>query len=243
MRALREVLWAAQTRDTFAEHARRGTVVVVPIASTEQHGEHLPLDVDCRTVQHVALEAARRLEDVPVLVTPLLPLGFSIHHRMYGGGTLSLRVETLLHVVQDLCESLTSQGFERVLLLSGHGGNRDTLSAAAQELRHRQDCAIRAACWFDLVPEALEAVREGPTVGIGHAGEMETSAMLALAPEMVRRDALRLVQGITDDPSLGGAEKGERLLSAAVEALTAYLRGMAAAPGHGLPGIETTPIP
>ncbi|MHB0857559.1 MAG: creatininase family protein [Anaerolineae bacterium] len=242
MRAMGDVLWAAQTRAAFAEFARRGAVVIVPIASTEQHGLHLPLDVDCRTVQHVALEAARRVEGIDVLVTPLLPLGFSPHHLMYGGGTLSLRVETLLRVVEDLCVCITSQGFERVLLLSGHGGNRDTLGAAAQELRHRLDRSIRATCWFDLVPEAIAAIREGPTADIGHAGELETSAMLALAPEAVRRDALRLVEGITDDPALGSADKGARLLAAAVEALAAYLQRLAAAPGRQIAGIEATPV-
>lgn len=72
MKTLEQVLWCEHTRDEFPALAAAGAVVIVPIGSTEQHGVHLPVDTDCRTVVHVAHQAARSLDDVPVLVAPLI---------------------------------------------------------------------------------------------------------------------------------------------------------------------------
>lgn len=237
MRELSSVLWSNHTRAEFADLAQRGAVVVVPIASTEQHGLHLPVDTDCRTVEYVSQRAAQLAEDVPVLVAPLIPYGMSPHHMQYGG-TISLRVETILHLLRDICESIIANGFERILILSGHGGNAQTIGAAAQELKFTLNREIRACCWFDLIPATWDEVPEGPSKNIGHSGEAETSAILVLAPELVRRKQLELVDGITDDPRRGTAAKGERILADAVQALADYLRAMAAAPGRGAAGIE-----
>lgn len=238
MKDVRDILWAERTREEIPAWAARGAVVVVPIGSVEQHGLHLPLDTDDRTAEWVARRAACLAEDVPVLVTPLIPYGISPHHMMFPG-TISLRVETLLRVLEDICQSLVAHGFERILILSGHGGNGSTINAAALELRHRLDRLIQALCWFDLVPQAMEEVRRGPAVGIGHSGELETSTILALTPESVRQDKLRVVPGITDDPSLASAAKGEHILQAAAEAVARLLREMAASPGRGMVGIKT----
>ena len=237
MRTPTEVLWSTHTRSEFAGLAARGAVVIVPIASTEQHGLHLPVDTDCRTVEYVAQRAAQLAVDFPVLVAPLIPYGMSPHHMKYGG-TISLHVETIIKLLRDICESLIAGGFERILILSGHGGNAQTIGAAAQEMKFTLNREIRSCCWFDLIPETWEEVPEGPSKNIGHSGEAETSAILALAPELVRRDSLLLVEGITDDPARGTRAKGERILEDAVQALLKLLQEMHAAPGRDAPGIE-----
>lgn len=231
MKDLPAILWSERTRDEFAAWAKRGAVVIVPIGSIEQHGLHLPIDTDCRTVEHVARLGARLAEDVPVLVTPTVPFGVSPHHMVYGG-TISLRVETLLHVLEDVCGAIVAHGFGRILILSGHGGNAGTVGAAALELSHRLRCVITALAWWDLIPQVIEETREGPAAGIAHAGEMETSTILHLAPEAVRREKLELVPGISDDPTLGTAAKGQRVLDAAAEALAKLVREMHAAPSR-----------
>ncbi len=238
MREENEILWSTHTRGEFASLAERGAVVVVPIASTEQHGLHLPVDTDSRTVDYVARRAAQLADDIPVLVAPLIPYGMSPHHMQYGG-TISLHVETIIRLLRDICESLIAEGFERILILSGHGGNAQTIGAAAQEMKYILNREIRGCCWFDLIPETLRLVPQGPTKNIGHSGEAETSAILLLSPELVRQDKLELVDGITDDPIRGTAAKGQRILDDAVDALVRYLREMAAAPGRGAAGIET----
>ena len=133
MKQVEEILWANHTRGEFPEWAGRGTVVVVPIASTEQHGLHLPEDTDQRTVEYVSREAARRL-DVPVLVTPTIPFGVSPHHMIHPG-TITLTVETTMRVLKEVCRSIAAHGFERILILSGHGGNGNTVGAVALELK------------------------------------------------------------------------------------------------------------
>ncbi|OGV61727.1 MAG: hypothetical protein A3K19_25970 [Lentisphaerae bacterium RIFOXYB12_FULL_65_16] len=109
MKPVGEILWSERTRDEFAALAERGAVVIVPVGSVEQHGLALPVNTDNREVEWVAQEAARRAEG-PVLVTPAMPFGISPHHMMYPGGTITLRVETLLRVLAEVCESIVQPG-------------------------------------------------------------------------------------------------------------------------------------
>ena len=229
MKPLKDVLWAEHTRAELVELARLPTVVVVPIASTEQHGVALPVNTDQQTVNYVAPEGARRADDVSVLVTPTISYGVSPHHMQYGG-TLSLRIETAIAVLTDVCQSIVADGFDRILILSGHGGNGDTVRATALQLRHTLGRQIEACCWWDLCAAEIDAIREGPCPTIGHAGESEASTILFLRPDLVRRGEMRWVEGTSDDPSLGTADKGERILEAGAEALAKKVRQMAAAP-------------
>jgi creatinine amidohydrolase len=240
MRDESDILWAEHTRAELPAWAEAGAVVVVPIGSIEQHGLHLPLDTDNRTVEYVARQAARRLGDVPVLVTPTLPIGVSPHHMVYPG-TLSLRVSTVLALLEDVCGSIIAHGFERVLILSGHGGNRETIGAAALELRHRLQRQIWAHCWFDLIPQGPGALMDGPCPSIGHSGEAETSAILALAPYLVRHERLVPADGVSDDPAIATAEKGRRLLDAGVEGVMARIKEMAAMDGRRIEIVERYP--
>ena len=237
MKPERDILWAERTRAEFADYAQQGGIVVVPIGSIEQHGLHLPIDTDCHTAEHVARAAARLAEDLPVLVAPTIAYALSPHHMAFGG-TITLRLDTLLRVLADVCECVVAHGFERILIVNGHGGNSQALGAAALELRHRLDRQIRTITWFDLVHPTMDAVREGPGHEIGHSGELETSAMLYLDPEAVRVGLYALVDGITDDPAPATAEKGRRLMEDAAQAVVAALRSIAAAPGRNIVGIE-----
>ncbi|NLG48943.1 MAG: creatininase family protein [Chloroflexi bacterium] len=239
MKPVQEILWAKHSRDEFEALAEQGAVVIVPIASTEQHGLALPLDTDVQTVEYVARRGAQ-LASVPVLVTPTIPFGVSPHHMMYDKGTISLRIATVLDILRDVCESIIAHGFERILILSGHGGNGNTIGAAALEMRFQFNRQIQANCWFDLIPGVIAALAEGPTPHIGHAGEAEASAILFLSPDDVRQTKSRMVEGITDDPSLGTAAKGERILNAGAEALARLVERMAASSSRKTPGILPT---
>ena len=241
MKPIADVLWSERTREEFAACAERGAVVVVPVGAVEQHGLALPVNTDNREVEFVAQEGARRAAG-PVLVTPVIPFGISLHHLMYPAGTITLRVETLLRVLGEVCESVTQHGFDRVLLLNGHGGNMGTVSAAALELKFRLTRQIQAVSWWELVLPVFAEVCQGPvTETIGHAGEAETSCILALTPESVRRERLKVVPGVTDDPARGTAEKGQRILLAGAAAVAKLLDEMAAKPGREVIGIPTYP--
>ena len=234
-----QVLWSERTREEFADWAERGAVVVVPIGAVEQHGLALPVDTDNRQVGFLALEAARRTA-APVLVTPVIPFGISPHHLMYPAGTITLRVETFLRLLTEVCESIVKHGFDRVLLLNGHGGNMGAISAAALELRSRLGCQIQAANWWELILEVFPEVCEGPvTETIGHAGEAEASCVMALTPESVRQVRLQVVPGVTDNPARGTPEKGRRILAAAAAAIAHLVEQMASRPGREVVGIPT----
>ena len=212
-------------------------MVIVPIASIEQHGVALPVNTDIQTVEYVSRQAARLLDDVPVLVTPTIPFGISPHHMVYGG-TITVQVVTLVAYLKNVCQSIVTDGFERILILSGHGGNDSTINAAALELKHELQCQIEGFCWFGLISEVFKEVNEGPSQNIGHAGESEASCILARAPETVHMDRAKYVEGISDDPILGTAEKGEKILKAGAEALAEYLRAMSARPSKRVVSIR-----
>jgi creatinine amidohydrolase len=239
MKQVSEILWNERTREEFPAWADKNTVVILPIASTEQHGHHLPIDTDCRTVTYVSRLAACMSEDVPILVAPLIPYGISPHHMMFGG-SITLTVETTVRMLREICQSIIVHGFERIIILSGHGGNGNTVGAAALELRHTLDRNIQAFCWWDPILDVFARVAEGPTHTIGHSGEMETSTILAISPEVVRKNLYKLVEGITDDPSLATPEKGRQVLHAAAEALVERAREMWKSPGRKPVGIPMT---
>jgi len=237
MKPVNDILWAMRTRDEIPEIAAQGAVVIVPIASIEQHGVALPVNTDIQTVEYVSRQAACMLDDVPVLVTPTIPFGISPHHMVHGG-TITVQVRTLVAYLKNVCQSIVTDGFDRIIILSGHGGNDSTINAAALELKHELQRQIEGFCWFGLIPDTFIEVNEGPGRNIGHAGEAEASCILALAPETVHMDKARFVEGISDDPILGTAEKGKKILEAGAKALAEYVRAMAARPGKRVVGIK-----
>jgi creatinine amidohydrolase len=216
---------------------RDATVVVAPIAACEQHGRHLPTFTDTLLVTAVAEGVEQRLPD-SVLLLPTLWLGASDHHRPFGA-TLSVPVETHVTLVCELLTPLLEDGFVRFLVLNGHGGNIDTMHVALRRLQPRyRDRLLTAASYWELAGPEMAALAEGPRKTVGHACEMETSMVLALRPELVRRDEVA-DDGLPEDPRLRGlyvaadmaqttnrgahgyptrasAEKGVALLDAAV---------------------------
>jgi creatinine amidohydrolase len=244
----------------IAELDRDRTVAVLPTAAVEQHGPHLPLETDAFLCTRVAEESAVRAQrEGPVLLAPTLPYGSSTHHMAFAG-TLTLRAETFLAAVGDLCGSLVEHGFRRLLVVNGHGGNSALGREAVQQLANR--APVLAACvdYWALARETAAEVRESPAGGMAHACEFETSLMLRLRPELVRREFVRREipeprfsqerlelaspgpvaagwqthwlssSGVLGAPDLASAEKGERLFEACVEGLTALIGELREAP-------------
>jgi creatinine amidohydrolase len=220
------------------EVPRDRTVVVAPLAACEQHSHHLPTVTDTVLVSGVAEGVERRLPQ-QVLLLPTLWLGASAHHLRFGA-TLSAEVDTHVNMLCDLLAPLLEDGYERLLVLNGHGGNIDTMHLALRRLQPRfRRQILSAASYWDLAEKELAALVEGSRKTMGHACEMETSMMLALRPELVRTEAIR-DDPPRDDPSLRGlfladdmyqktdhgcvgyperasAEKGRAFLAAAIE--------------------------
>lgn len=184
------VRWDACTRDELGQLLGEA-VVVLPIGATEQHGPHLATGMDAFAVDAVAAEgAARAQRPGTVVLAPTLAFGASHHHLPFGA-TLSLGAETLARVLHDLLATAAASGARRLLLLNGHGGNSATCAQAAADAAREHEVVAAAADYWSLSPGDETWGRDYP----GHAGSFETSMMLALRPEGVRRDALRAAPG------------------------------------------------
>lgn len=196
------IRWEENTSPVLAAAIGRDPVVVLPVGSVEQHGRHLPVGCDANSAEAVALRAAKAFEirEQPLLVLPALWYGFSPHHMSFAG-TITLRSETFLTAVQDIVESVLSQGVRRVVILNGHGGNVSSLDVVAARLGHTWHGRARivAVTYFHLAALRQAEFRESSMGGMGHACEFETSVQLALHPDLV--DMLAAVSCYPTPPS------------------------------------------
>jgi creatinine amidohydrolase len=241
----RRVLLWENTRREFRE-AVEGKVLqamIVPTGSTEQHNEHLAMIQDTASVTLVAQQAALALYPQVMVATPV-PVGISPHW-MDRKGTLTLRKETFLSVVYDICDSLKTHGVRRILILNGHGGNVAPLKESVAEFASKLGISMRAHSYWDAYDR--EAVKKHMTTGRvpGHAGEFETSFAMAAFPQRVRwegvdYDRVKGSLNIKDsksaqedeqfhrDAKSAGTEKGEAMIAIAVKWTADVLRQMIA---------------
>ncbi|MCC7193387.1 MAG: creatininase family protein [Phycisphaeraceae bacterium] len=171
---------------------KKQPVVIVPIGSIEQHGPHLPLDVDMLEVTAVA-HAAARLIPREVLVMPTQCQGYT-GHVMDFPGTINIHYETLIRFMVDIGKSLAYHGFKKIVYLNGHGSNAPNMDLAARRVNLETDAEALATNWWsmltvdkDFMPGWRESVFPG---GCAHACELETSLYLHLDEESVHKDKI-----------------------------------------------------
>jgi len=162
---------------------RGHAVVILPVGSMEQHGPHLPLQVDHFIANRLAEDLEKKMPEV--LVLPPLWAGVSAHHMDFPG-TITLRPRVFIDLLQEIFACLHHHGFRRVVLLNGHGGNRSSLEVLGQELYADYGLSVNVIVYWDLVPELVKSLKKSESKGMGHSGEIETSLMLYLAPHLVR---------------------------------------------------------
>jgi creatinine amidohydrolase len=168
---------------------RERWIAVLPLAATEQHGPHLPLETDVMIAQAYLARVRELLADtMPVTFMPLQPVGISSEHTDFPG-TLTLSPETALRSWMALGESVARAGLRRLVMVTSHGGNSAAMSLVAQELRTHHRMLVVTTAWGRLsAPEALFSADEVQH-GI-HGGAVETSIMLARYGGEVRREAI-----------------------------------------------------
>lgn len=168
-------------------------VAVLPVAATEQHGPHLPLSVDA-TIADAVLQAALPLlpAELPVLVLPTQAVGKSNEHARFPG-TLSLSSETVLRLWTEIGAGVARAGVRKLLLFNAHGGHVSLMDLAARDLREAHDLIVYACSWYNLPqPPELRARFDADEERFGvHAGDMETSMMLAARPAFVHMEHAR----------------------------------------------------
>lgn len=162
-----------------------GSVVVIPVGSVEQHGHHLPVATDTILVEAVVDGGVKQVaEELPVVVTPPVWSGFSPHHLSLGG-TLSLEFDHMRAVLEDVAETALGNGFDAVVFVNGHGGNKPMIDAVVSTLGSRVDAEVLGTTYFELATDEVNGIRDSPTGGMAHGGEFETSLMLYLRPDTV----------------------------------------------------------
>lgn len=171
-------------------------IVVIPIGATEQHGPHLPLNTDNIPVKWVVLKAA---QVVGVCVAPLIPYGNSRQNIGFVG-TIAIRPHILGEFVKDICFSLHRHGFQKLLVVNGHGGNWEPLTVALEEVHYDTGAMVALVSLYGI---AEVPVPEGAPPFEGHAGREETEVMLVLAPEDVDKDAFVLSSPTTEIGEFG----------------------------------------
>jgi len=241
------------------EIVKQQPVVVLPVGSVEDHGPHLPLDVDNFLIGAICEEAAKRL-DGKMLLLPPIPYGFEEHHMDFPG-TIDIAMEHLLHFVADVTRSVARHGFERILLADGHGSNMPILDLAARRTVLDTPALCAVFIWPSLASDTIERLRESETPGgMAHACELETSVYLYLDPTRVQMDKARKEiglppsrfiwmdlmrgspvitmdqwsrfskSGVVGDPTLATREKGQKIFDAVVDALVDLVKDFQAYP-------------
>ncbi len=190
-----EMTWP-EVKDAVAAHR----VAVIPIATIEDHGPHLPIDTDLRLCASVCEEAVSRACERAVLIPPINH-GYSPHHMDFPGA-ITIGAETLIRYGVDVCKSLAHHGFKRMLIVNGHGSNTPFVDIIAR-LTVVESGALAAAVNYWAAPgvrEVAESLRESEKIGgMNHACEFETSLYLALAPDLV--DMTKAVHELSHRPS------------------------------------------
>lgn len=182
--------WSDLTSPDIARLDAARTIALLPVSATEQHGPHLPLGTDAMINAAICKEAYGQIaEDVAVVELPAQEVGDSLEHTGYPG-TLSLPAETLIAAWTEIGRCVARTGLKKIVIFNSHGGQPQLVDITAQRLRAEAGMlAVRANSFAWPLPKGLFDPAE-EAFGF-HAGAIETSLMLAIAPELVRQDALQ----------------------------------------------------
>ncbi|PSQ16506.1 creatininase [Halobacteriales archaeon QS_8_69_26] len=222
-------------------------LALLPTGSTEQHGPHAPLGTDAITAEAVAEAGAAAYEDRhehPVPVAPPVTVGVAAEHRHFPG-TLWVSEDTFRSYVRETVASLAHHGFDRVVLVNGHGGNAAALGKVAGRISREDGAYAVPFTWFEHAGEH--------SAEMGHGGPLETALVRHVRPDLVREDRVEEARegasdgwgewvggvnlaydsaeftenGVVGDPSAGDADRGGELLDLAATALADLLEAVA----------------
>ena len=168
---------------------RENTIVMIPLGATEQHGSQAPLGTDAMIAgampEYIRAELEKVDPDYPMLIFPVIPVGFSVEHLGFCG-SISLRPDTYYHMLYDITQSLARHGFRKIVYLICHGGNRPVVDTLARQVRADLGVlpfVLASGAFFH--PDVQATISPGNSFDF-HGGEMETSMVLAINPSSVK---------------------------------------------------------
>jgi creatinine amidohydrolase len=177
-------LWENLTWQEIEERLKRVDTAILPCGAIEQHGPHLPVDVDYYDAHYLAAKVAEACSDPKPFVLPSIPFGVSYHHEDFKG-TLSVTNDALSRFVYDIGMSLAKNGIKKLVILNGHGDNAPTLNYAAQMINRDAHIFVCVETGETSDKDLYELVETHNDI---HAGEIETSTTLAIRPDKVKMD-------------------------------------------------------
>lgn len=220
------------------------TIAILVFGACENHGDHMPFGSDFIFPTEIAKRLATKVNNVIVL--PAIPYGVSLHHDQFQM-TMSINPETLVGIISDLLSSLIQNKIRRVLIINGHDGNIGPIEVAARSIKNKHP-EMTIAClesWWILVGQLKKDLFEVWS-GLGHGGEAETSAILAVRPDLVNMESapkevipklpenIRIFwkfdeltsTGATGAPQKASIEKGNEVLKMLEDLLLSFIKEM-----------------
>jgi len=239
-RSFIEEMNAVQVRKTVNEK----TIAILIFGACENHGDHMPFGSDFIFPTEIAKRLASKVSNVIVL--PAIPYGVSLHHDQFQM-TMSINPETLVAIISGLLSSLIQNKIRRVLIINGHDGNIGPIEVAARSIKNKHP-EMTIAClesWWILVGQLKKDLFEVWS-GLGHGGEAETSAILAVRPDLVNMESapnevipklpenIRIFwkfdeltsTGATGAPQRASIEKGNEILQMLEDLLLSFIKKM-----------------
>jgi creatinine amidohydrolase len=229
--------WSALSAQSLGEAASAGSIALLPVGATEQHGPHLATGTDTLLAERIALEAARRTGDI---VLPALPYGCSLGHTARWPGTLSLHPTTMIAALVEIGRWVHGSGFRKFVIVNGHATNGPPCQSALLQLRHELP-DLRPAFFSIFALSGPLTARYAADAPDFHANEAETSMVMHLEPEQVLGGAIvdepdrsegRLLlypmpamtsSGVVGAPSTARSDRGAELFEGLVQALAEKL--------------------
>jgi creatinine amidohydrolase len=238
------------TQPEIEEYLERCDVVLLPVGATEQHGRHLAIDTDTFISHEVA---SRIAEKTDVLVAPVVPFGFSKSHMNFKG-SISLNLDTLVTVYKEVCLGLLHHGFNKIVIINGHGGNINAVNEAIRQVKEETGKNVyNIPAWCADAGFGRSVVHVIKQEGGGHACEEETSTALYLGQRVLLDEAVKWSppesrsefvkkymgsyktarmmdeiseMGNTGDPTIATVEKGRILVDTLVEEVAEFIEDL-----------------
>jgi creatinine amidohydrolase len=168
------------------EIVKQTDMIVLPVGTNENNGPHLPMSLDSIVASEMALKLARET-DLPV--APLIPVGNSDLFARYPG-TIVIRIEVLAELYKDICMSLAYHGFRRFLVITPHMPNLYAINAAGEAMK-REGCFMATMDWWRVQNNLCADLAKSPAYATGHASELGTAILMALRPDLLRKDKMK----------------------------------------------------
>ncbi|MGQ1784784.1 MULTISPECIES: creatininase family protein [unclassified Saccharicrinis] len=242
-----DYMWETLTWPEIKERLKIVDTAILPCGAIEQHGPHLPLDVDFFDAHYMAKKVAENCEEPKPFVLPAIPFGVSYHHSEFKG-TISVTNNALSAIIYDIGMSLAHNGIKKIVLLNGHGDNKPTLEFAAQMINRDAEIFVCVETGETSDVDLYDLIKTHNDI---HAGEIETSTTLAIRPELVdmtkavdetldlkneyldftsargvswyARTKLLSKSGVMGNASLATVEKGEKMWKIMIAKMTEFV--------------------